>query len=80
MAKLIPNSTPQNLVIWRQMGRPVITYTVSMMAMSIDNPRVRGTNRKWYSAVKANCSRESPTTSRSMVNPFFLNTSVVGYS
>ena len=30
-----------------------------MMASSIDSPSVSGTNRKWYSAVSANCSRDS---------------------
>src|ERR1700722_5225288 len=32
----------------------------------MDSPMVSGTNRKWYRAVRANCRRESPTTSRSI--------------
>ncbi len=62
MAKLMPNRTPQNRVILRQISLPVITYTLSMMATMNDRPRVSGTNRKWYIAVSANCSRDSSTT------------------
>src|SRR5574341_944205 len=36
-----------------------------MMARIQDSPSVSGTNRKWYSAVTANCSRETSTSSRS---------------
>ncbi|MNV83067.1 hypothetical protein D3C71_1768440 [compost metagenome] len=46
-AKLMPNRVPQNMVIRFQMGRPVMTYTLSMMARMNDRPSVRGTNRKW---------------------------------
>src|SRR5689334_3712171 len=66
MAKLMPNSTPQNWVMRFQMSRPVITYTDSMIASIHDRPSVSGTNRKWYSAVTANCRRERVTTSASM--------------
>ncbi|MCY1514513.1 hypothetical protein D9M68_490580 [compost metagenome] len=45
-AKLIPKSVPQNMVIRFQMGRPVMTYTLSMMARMNDRPSVSGTNRK----------------------------------
>ncbi|MNF17822.1 hypothetical protein D3C80_2215540 [compost metagenome] len=33
-----------------------------MMATRNDRPRVSGTNRKWYIAVRANCRRDSSTT------------------
>ncbi len=46
MAKLMPNSLPQNLVMSRQMVRPVMTQTLSMMASMNDRPSVSGTNRK----------------------------------
>src|SRR5579863_10253510 len=38
-----------------------------MMARMKESPRVRGTNRKWYSAVNANCRRESNTGSSSLM-------------
>src|SRR5579859_4138154 len=38
-----------------------------MMARMKESPRVRGTNRKWYSAVNANCRRESSTGSSSLM-------------
>src|SRR5579859_501603 len=63
MAKLMPNSMPQNLTMSRQIGRPVMTHTLSMMASRTDRPSVRGTNRKWYMAVRPNCRRESSTRS-----------------
>jgi hypothetical protein len=62
MAKLMPNRTPQNFTICFQITRPVITYTLSMIASSSASPKVSGTNRKWYRAVTANWSRESSTT------------------
>src|ERR1700730_17766858 len=34
-----------------------------MMTRIQDRPSVSGTNRKWYSAVTANCSRDRSTTS-----------------
>src|SRR5450830_1005336 len=34
-----------------------------MMTRIQDKPRVSGTNKKWYSAVTANCSRDRLTTS-----------------
>src|ERR1700685_4319673 len=34
-----------------------------MMTSRKESPRVSGTNRKWYSAVAANCSREMSTSS-----------------
>ncbi len=46
MAKLMPNRTPQNLVIRFQMSRPVITYTDSMITSIMERPSVNGTNRK----------------------------------
>ena len=46
MTKLMPNSTPQNLTISRQMTRPVVTYTTSMITSRIARPSVSGTNRK----------------------------------
>src|SRR5450631_1881821 len=61
MAKLMPNSTPQNWVMRFQISRPVITYTVSMITSIHTRPSVSGTNRKWYSAVTANCSRDRST-------------------
>src|SRR5690606_20568713 len=64
-AKLMPNSTPQYIVIRRQISRPVITYTLSMIASRNDSPSVSGTKRKWYIAVSANCSRDRITTSSS---------------
>ncbi len=67
MAKLMPNSVPQNRVIWRQTGLRVMTYTLSMMATRNERPSVRGTNKKWYIAVKANCSRDSSTTVESIM-------------
>ncbi|CPK52845.1 Uncharacterised protein [Bordetella pertussis] len=66
-AKLMPNSVPQNIVIRFQIWRPVMTYTLSMMARMNDRPSVRGTNRKWYSAVAANWNRDRLTTSRSIM-------------
>ena len=65
----MPNSVPQNFVICRQIGRAVMTKTVSMMASSRESPSVRGTNRKWYMAVSANWSRDSDTMSSSMTRP-----------
>ncbi|MOA40474.1 hypothetical protein D3C78_1623520 [compost metagenome] len=62
MAKLMPNRVPQNRVICRQTCLRVMTYTLSMMATMKDRPSVSGTNRKWYIAVRANCSRDSSTT------------------
>ncbi len=46
-AKLMPNSVPQNIVIFFQMARPVMTYTLSMMARMNDRPSVSGTKMKW---------------------------------
>jgi len=37
-----------------------------MMTSRNDSPSVSGTNRKWYIAVRANCSRDSSTTPSSM--------------
>ncbi len=65
MAKLMPNSAPQNFTMSRQTVRPVVTYTLSMIASSTDRPSVSGTNRKWYIAVRPNCRRDSETTSMS---------------
>ena len=42
----MPNSVPQNIVIFFQMARPVMTYTLSMMANERQAER-EGTNRKW---------------------------------
>src|SRR5450432_3771249 len=67
MAKLMPNSTPQNWVMRFQISRPVITYTVSMITSIHTRPSVSGTNRKWYSAVTANCSRERSTVTGSIM-------------
>src|SRR5450631_812890 len=67
MAKLIPNRTPQNWVMRFQISRRVITYTVSMITSIHTKPSVSGTNRKWYSAVTANCSRERSTTAGSIM-------------
>ena len=67
IAKLMPNSTPQNCVMRFQISRAVMTYTDSMITRIMDRPKVSGTNRKWYSAVSANCSRERLTTSRSIM-------------
>src|SRR5450432_3068638 len=61
MAKLMPNSTPQNWVMRFQISRRVMTYTVSMIASIHTRPSVSGTNRKWYSAVIANCRRDRST-------------------
>ncbi len=46
MAKLMPNSRPQNFVMRFQISRPVITYTDSMITSIMDKPSVSGTNRK----------------------------------
>src|SRR5882757_3268753 len=43
------------------MTLPVITYTLSITSNSQTMPSVSGTNRKWYSAVAANCSRDRST-------------------
>src|SRR5450755_4031621 len=67
MAKLMPNSTPQNWVMRFQISRPVMTYTVSMITSIHTRPSVSGTNRKWYSAVTANCRRERSTVSGSIM-------------
>src|SRR3977135_2613613 len=45
-----------------QITRSVITYTVSMITSIHTSPSVSGTNRKWYSAVIANCNRDRSTT------------------
>src|SRR6266404_5272843 len=68
MAKLMPNSIPQNRVMRFQISRPVITYTDSMITRIMDIPSVSGTNRKWYSAVRANCSRDRFTTVKSITS------------
>ncbi len=47
IAKLMPNSTPQNFVMSRQTTRPVMTKTVSMIARITARPSVSGTKRKW---------------------------------
>jgi hypothetical protein len=47
IAKLMPNKRPQYFVMSRQIGRPVMTHTLSMIASSSDSPIVSGTNRKW---------------------------------
>src|SRR5450830_459041 len=70
MAKLMPNKTPQNLVMSRQIVRPVITYTVSMMASITDRPMVKGTKIKWYRAVSPNCSLDNATMSRFICFPW----------
>ena len=41
-----------------------------MIASMTDRPSVSGTNRKWYSAVSANCRRDRSTTPRSMAVGF----------
>jgi len=46
-AKLMRKSFPKNLVAFFQSSSPVRTQAVSRMATRSDNPRVRGTNRKW---------------------------------
>src|SRR5512135_3684218 len=46
-AKLIRNSFPQNLVIFKYVSSPVFTQRVSMYAVIIDSPSVSGTNMKW---------------------------------
>jgi len=46
MAKLMPNSRPQNRVMRFQISRFVMTYTDSMMTRIMDSPMVSGTNRK----------------------------------
>src|SRR5690242_19984878 len=38
-----------------------------MIASIHDRPSVSGTNRKWYSAVSANCRRDSVTTVSSII-------------
>lgn len=47
MSKLMPNNILQNLVMARQIGRPVMTWTVSMIARSSKRPSVSGTNGTW---------------------------------
>lgn len=47
IAKLLPNNSPQNLVMRCQISRPVITYTDSMITRIMDRPKVSGTKRKW---------------------------------
>src|SRR5450755_1170436 len=63
----MPNSTPQNWVMRFQISRPVITYTVSIITSIHTRPSVSGTNRKWYSAVIANCSRDRSTVAGSIM-------------
>jgi hypothetical protein len=45
-AKLIRNSFPQNLVIFKYSSSPVFTHLVSIYAVMIDSPSVSGTNIK----------------------------------
>ena len=66
--KLMPNSVPQNLVMRFQTSLPVITYAPSMITRIIERPRVSGTNRKWYMAVRANCQRDRSATRRSGIS------------
>ena len=65
--KLIPNRVPQNFVMSFQTWRPVMTYTLSMIASMKARPSVSGMNRKWYMAVSANCHRDRSTTSISTI-------------
>ena len=44
MAKLMPKSFIQNLVVCFQNARPVRTYIVSIKAMTTPSPIVSGTN------------------------------------
>src|SRR5579872_6593649 len=67
MAKLMPNSIPQYWVMSRQIRRPVMTKTLSMIASSTESPSVSGTNRKWYIAVRANCRRDRSTAAESIM-------------
>jgi hypothetical protein len=63
MAKLMPNSVPQNLVMLppdRAPGHHIDRLHDGHQMK--DRPSVSGTNRKWYSAVSANCRRDSSTT------------------
>src|SRR3954453_14936037 len=41
-----------------------------------DSPSVSGTNRKWYSAVMANCSRDTSTRSGSIISAEILGSQI----
>ena len=62
-AKLTRKIFPQNFAIFWYTSSPVLTYLVSIQAMSSESPNVSGTKMKWNMVAAANCSRESMSTS-----------------